>query len=53
MGLAAIDSRSGLGGDLIVFGWRDGDGSPGVGSVQYALVNHAHGPVAVIPQQNA
>lgn len=32
--------------DLVVIG-RHGD--PGIGSVQHALLDHARGPVAVIP----
>lgn len=43
--LASFTARA----DLVVIGRHDGDGGPGVGSVQHALLNHAHGPVAVIP----
>jgi nucleotide-binding universal stress UspA family protein len=47
--LASFTARA----DLVVIGRHDQDGGPGVGSVQHALLNHAHGPVAVIPQQTA
>jgi nucleotide-binding universal stress UspA family protein len=33
--------------DLVVIGRRAGE--PGPGSVRHALLNHAHGPVAVVP----
>src|SRR6266568_3627703 len=33
--------------DLVVIGRRPG--APGPGSVRHALLNHAHGPVAVVP----
>jgi nucleotide-binding universal stress UspA family protein len=33
--------------DLVVIGRRPG--TPGPGSVRHALLNHAHGPVAVVP----
>ena len=35
--------------DLVVIGKRPG--APGPGSVRHALLNHAHGPVAVVPSQ--
>jgi nucleotide-binding universal stress UspA family protein len=35
--------------DLVVIG-RHGD--PGIGSVQHALLDHARGPVAVVPSDN-
>ena len=33
--------------DLVVIGRRAG--TPGPGSVRHALLNHAHGPVAIVP----
>jgi nucleotide-binding universal stress UspA family protein len=41
--LAGLSARA----DLVVIGRRAG--SPGPGSVRHALLNHAHGPVAVVP----
>ena len=35
--------------DLVVIGRRAG--APGPGSVRHALLNHAHGPVAVVPSE--
>jgi nucleotide-binding universal stress UspA family protein len=35
--------------DLVVIGRRDGYGGPGIGSIQHAVLNHARGPVAVVP----
>jgi nucleotide-binding universal stress UspA family protein len=37
--------------DLVVLGRHGGPapGSAGVGSVQHAVLNHAHGPVAIVP----
>ncbi len=36
--------------DLVVIGRHDGTGSrPAVGGIQHALLNHARGPVAVVP----
>jgi nucleotide-binding universal stress UspA family protein len=41
--LAGLSARA----DLVVIGRRAG--APGPGSVRHALLNHAHGPVAVVP----
>jgi nucleotide-binding universal stress UspA family protein len=41
--LAGLSARA----DLVVIGRRPG--VPGPGSVRHALLNHAHGPVAVVP----
>jgi nucleotide-binding universal stress UspA family protein len=45
--LASYSARA----DLVVLGRHGGyaGGSAGVGSVQHAVLNHAHGPVAIIP----
>jgi nucleotide-binding universal stress UspA family protein len=45
--LASYSARA----DLVVIGRhaRTGAGSPGVGSIQHALLGHAHGPVAIVP----
>lgn len=45
--LASYSSRA----DLIVLGRHDGPGSvgPGIGSIQHAVLDHARGPVAVVP----
>jgi len=43
--LAGLSARA----DLVVIGRRAG--APGPGSVRHALLNHAHGPVAVVPSQ--
>ena len=45
--LASYSARA----DLVVLG-RHGhpaDAGPGIGSIQYAVLDHAHGPVAVVP----
>ena len=41
--LAGLSART----DLVVIGRRPGE--PGPGSVRHALLNHAHGPIAVVP----
>ena len=41
--LAGLSARA----DLVVIGRRPG--TPGPGSVRHALLNHAHGPVAIVP----
>jgi nucleotide-binding universal stress UspA family protein len=41
--LAGLSART----DLVIIGRRPGE--PGPGSVRHALLNHAHGPVAVVP----
>jgi nucleotide-binding universal stress UspA family protein len=40
-----------VGMDLVILGrqQRSGTERPGIGSVQHAVLNHAHGPVAVVP----
>ncbi len=45
--LASYSARA----DLVVLGRHDHpeDGGPGIGSIQHAVLDHAHGPVAVIP----
>jgi nucleotide-binding universal stress UspA family protein len=45
--LASLSARA----DLVVLGRHPGLGGepPGIGSVQHAVLNHAHGPIAVIP----
>ena len=47
--LASYSARA----DLVVLG-RHGhpaDAGPGIGSIQHAVLNHAHGPVAVVPSE--
>jgi nucleotide-binding universal stress UspA family protein len=41
--LAGLSART----DLVVIGRRPGE--PGPGSVRHALLNHAHGPIAIVP----
>jgi nucleotide-binding universal stress UspA family protein len=41
--LAGLSART----DLVIIGRRPGE--PGPGSVRHALLNHAHGPIAVVP----
>jgi nucleotide-binding universal stress UspA family protein len=45
--LASLSAQA----DLVVLGRHPGPGGepPGIGSVQHAVLNHAHGPVAIIP----
>ncbi len=44
--LASYSARA----DLVVIGRHDGAGSrPAIGGIQHALLNHARGPVAVVP----
>jgi nucleotide-binding universal stress UspA family protein len=45
--LASYSARA----DLVVLGRHGGPapGSAGIGSVQHAVLNHAHGPVAIVP----
>jgi nucleotide-binding universal stress UspA family protein len=45
--LASLSARA----DLVVLGKHPGPGGepPGIGSVQHAVLNHGHGPVAIIP----
>jgi nucleotide-binding universal stress UspA family protein len=48
--LASYSARA----DLVVLGRHghpEGTG-PGIGSIQHAVLDHAHGPVAVVPQEN-
>jgi nucleotide-binding universal stress UspA family protein len=38
--------------DLVVIGRHDKhSGAPGLGAVRHAVLNHAHGPVAIVPSQ--
>jgi nucleotide-binding universal stress UspA family protein len=47
--LASYTARS----DLVVIGRHDGhDAGPAVGAVQHGVLNHAHGPVAIVPVKN-
>jgi nucleotide-binding universal stress UspA family protein len=45
--LASLSTRA----DLVVLGKHRhaATGSPGIGSIQHAVLNHAHGPIAIIP----
>jgi len=44
--LASYTARA----DLVVIGRHGGhDTGPAIGAVQHAVLNHAHGPVAIIP----
>jgi nucleotide-binding universal stress UspA family protein len=47
--LASYTARS----DLVVIGRHGGhDTGPAIGAVQHAVLNHAHGPVAIIPAKS-
>jgi nucleotide-binding universal stress UspA family protein len=48
--LASYSARA----DLVVLGRHGGPapGSAGIGSVQHAVLNHAHGPVAIVPSDD-
>lgn len=37
--------------DLVVIGRHAhlGDAGPGIGTIQHALLDHAHGPIAIVP----
>ena len=35
--------------DLVVIGRHDESGSPAIGGIQHALLNHGRGPIAVVP----
>ena len=44
--LASYSARA----DLVVIGRHDGVGDhPAIGGIQHALLNHASGPVAIVP----
>ena len=47
--LASYSARA----DLVVLGRHGGPapGSAGIGSVQHAVLNHSHGPVAIVPSE--
>jgi nucleotide-binding universal stress UspA family protein len=49
--LASYSARA----DLVVLGRhsRPGGNGPGIGSIQHAVLDHAHGPVAVVPASGA
>ncbi len=42
--LAAYAGRA----DLVVVG-RHGGGPPAIGGIQHAVLSHAHGPIAIVP----
>jgi nucleotide-binding universal stress UspA family protein len=47
--LASYTARA----DLVVIGRHGGhDTGPAIGAVQHAVLNHAHGPVAIVPVKN-
>lgn len=47
--LASYTARA----DLVVIGRRGGhDSGPAIGAVQHGVLNHAHGPVAVVPARS-
>lgn len=47
--LSSYTARS----DLVVIGRHDGhDTGPAVGAVQHAVLSHAHGPVAIVPEKS-
>ncbi len=43
--LASYSARA----DLVVLGRHGGSGGAGVGSILYTVLDHAHGPVAIVP----
>ena len=45
--------RPGGAGDPAVLSVLGGAGGPGVGSILYAVLDHAHGPVAIVPTGTA
>jgi nucleotide-binding universal stress UspA family protein len=48
--LASCTARA----DLVVIGRRGGhDSGPAIGAVQHGVLNHAHGPVAIVPARTA
>lgn len=45
--LACYSTRA----DLVMIGRHGVPGSPAIGAIQHAVLNHAHGPVAVVPSR--
>ena len=43
--LASYSARA----DLVVIGRHSESGAGGVGSIQHPVLNHAHGPIAIVP----